>query len=74
MNRIMPRTVRNGGTPSPTNGFSEEEIERFNWEHDLRNGFSFEFPTVFFNPRRLPETFCGPISELWNRPLTASAK
>lgn len=66
----MKRTNRNDATPICVGAYSVEEIQVMNWEHDRRYGFSFAFPTLYSNVLRLPETYTGPIGDLWKREPT----
>ena len=39
--------------------FTKQEIEQFNEQHDRKYGWSINYPNVYVNPFRLPETTIG---------------
>ena len=64
--RIMDRHNRNGGGELIVGAYSEEQLIAFNQKHDREMGFTFEFPTIYFNVRRLPESSFLPPEKLWS--------
>jgi len=54
-------------TPLIVGTYSVEEIKAFNAHHDRYYGWHPGFGNHYTNNARLPESFLGPASELWNR-------
>ena len=54
-------------SPPVVGTYSVKEIKEFNPRHDKFYGFNLNQGNYYTNNTRLPETFHGPVSELWNR-------
>lgn len=61
----MPRRSPNLPEPEPPERYrilwSQAEIEQFNARHDTNYGWSYDFPSLYLNPLRLPETVIGRV-------------
>lgn len=67
-NPVLPTPKRKNhadADPYVTGVFSVEEIKEANRRHDIVNGWSMTWPTVFTNSGRLPETFVGSQDDYW---------
>lgn len=64
----LPKSVRHGASALQTDRYSEEVIIECNKLHDARLGWSLEFPSLYLNVKRLPESHFGPASTLWHIP------
>jgi len=54
-------------TPLVVGQYSVDQIKAFNAHHDRYYGWHPGFGNHYTNNARLPESFLGPASELWNR-------
>lgn len=68
MNPPQPHVNRHGVQGLQTNRYSELEIEAFNRSHDSKMGWSQQFPNLYLNIDRHPETFNGSVKDAWNKP------
>ncbi len=59
------RPRRPDNSPLVVGVYSAEQILVANGRHDARNGWTKEFPAIFTNLKRFPETVVGSIFDFW---------
>lgn len=63
-----PTGTVNHNASAPVSGLSEDDRIKANLEHDIKYGFKEGWSSTYTNPKRRPESYFGPISELWDQP------
>jgi len=62
------KVFRQDDGPIIVGAYSVEEIKAFNAAHDRKYGWSVYFSSLYSNLQRHPETYTGPIANLWDQP------